>query len=199
MRKIFKPIADDSIAVGADAIKARPVLAHRMMVIVQKSSMINVLLANALSLILGIEAKPAITMLAAITNDGARTAAMKAIGSELLKTDQEKKEFEKILKKFSAYERHRNRIAHGIWVAVKSRPDILLYASQADYIKWKAALNVAGAKDDTQEYLRLLTSEDSFYANLEIYDEKEFENIECMYDLLKTRIDNFAFSFLGSN
>lgn len=198
MPKIYKPKQNDEFAFGADAMRAVPSLAQRMAIIMQKSSFLNINLANLLSLILHIEATPAMTMYAAITNDGAKDAAFRAIGQEILKDEDKKLELAKIMKKFNKCEGKRNLIAHGCWAAVKSDPNILLYIDSRKYIKWKTALNVAGAKDDLKEFIRLLSDESELPGNMQSYAEKDFIDMECLYDLLEKRIFIFSSSLIES-
>jgi hypothetical protein len=198
MPKPYKPIPDDRWAFGKDAIRARPVLAQHMAVIIQQSTHIHILLANALSLVLHVEAEPAMTMYAAISNDGARDAAFRAVGKSML-SQEKQSELNKILRKFSRYEKHRNIVAHGFWAAAEKSPEYLLYFDPAEYIRWKASVNVAGAKDDSRNFLELLAGERGLIHRATSYDEDDFIYIERLYDLMAQRVNAFSESLLKSS
>lgn len=196
MPKPYTAIPNDAYAFGIHAMKARPTLAQHMANIIQESSMANIQLANILSLIAHIDARPAITMYAAIRNDGARDAALRAVGEEMLQDDIKKRELAKILKKFSKCEEKRNLIAHGVWFASKLSTDVLLYLDPAEYIKWKSAMNVAGAKDDSKQFLKLLIEDNVLLKRMISYDENDFLDMECRYDLLMKRMVTFGYALM---
>lgn len=109
-----------------ESLLARPQLAAHIASISARWNEIEARVATLLTILLGAEAKTGISIFFAITNDGAKRAAVDAI-CNLKLTKQQRVQFQEILKKIGERYADRNHAVHGAWGISDKYPDALLW------------------------------------------------------------------------
>lgn len=136
-----------------DAILQRPKLAPHIGVISQYWNEIDARIGVMLAAVLGSEAKLGIAIYYAITNDGAKRAALDAIARQKLLPNQ-REEFQKILSEIGQRYGDRNQVVHGAWGISNEYPNALLLADIKETMALHAdmvALSRPGRKKDRDQ------------------------------------------------
>lgn len=116
-----------------EAVLQRPALAQRIAAISALWNEIDTRIAALLAALLGGEAKTGISIYFAITNDGAKRAALEAICTMKLSTDEQTR-LRAVLKTIGERYADRNHAIHGVWGVSPRYPDKLLWADARDMV-----------------------------------------------------------------
>jgi hypothetical protein len=116
-----------------EAVMERPTLAAHVTAISSIWNEIDARITMTLLSLLGAEAKTGMSIYLAITNDGAKRAAMDAI-CELKLTTEEQTKMRAVLKLVGDRYSDRNNAIHGAWGVSKLYPDALLWSDIREQI-----------------------------------------------------------------
>ena len=156
---------------GPEAILDRPDLAAHVAAISALWNEIEARSASFLAALLGGEAKTGISMFFAITNDGAKRAAMDAVCSLKLQPEQNK-EFQRIMKGIGERYGDRNNAVHGAWGVSELYPDALLWSDIREAIQLHVDMAASGDTEVTKQ-ARL-----AFQRRIQVWKERDFKEVE---------------------
>lgn len=163
------------------SLSQRPQLAAHVGIITSLWAQVDVNLGNLLAIVLQADAHVATAMYIAISNDGARSAAMRAAAKECLGPDL-LTEFEDVLGRVSEAAEQRNKVVHAIWAVPENKPDSIIRLDNRAFTGWFASLTALNAKPRAvitdKDHKRMLKAMESHLGSAMEYKEHDFIQIE---------------------
>ncbi len=172
-----------------EAILQRPELAAHVAGISAQWNEIEARTAAFLAALLGGEARTGISIFFAITNDGAKRAAIDAISGLKLWPEQ-REEFQKILRAINERYGERNHAIHGAWGVSPLYPDALLWADIRETVLLHVEL-MDERNAPASKKLRL-----DFQKKIRVWKKQDFTNIIERLKLEYSKLFDFTRPFI---
>jgi hypothetical protein len=187
MKKLLTTYNSDDLLFTPEAIQQRPEIAALMATIIFQSTFIDALIIRFLTDILKLEAKPVIEIFTAITNDGAKTVALRKLAEIYLHPDLGDK-FSSILKSYKKAIENRNLVAHHLWGISNTMPDVVIYTHPVEYVIRYTAMKVALLKGDNATAAKYMRQMPKMWS----YDKEEFMKMADKLDKVRNRLLDFV-------